>query len=241
MAAMGRYIERSLQRNGVWRSEGEQGKRARHDRRDGSGRAGPESHDRHRQRDHERQYELHGEERSELVDGGVVGSADQRGAEPPIGKEVTDRDHGGSERHHAERRSARAGARARACRRTRPPGAGRADRQEHRANRPTIAYRRRAFRRRGLLRPLGLIAMYSYYEARCARLTSRAPGRASSLLERQAQSNDGGSRREGNWPVADARAVSGARGGAFGSARRRRDARQKPSWITVFVERYAWR
>ena len=77
----------------------------------------------------------------------MVASADQRGAESAIGKEVADRDNGGSERHHPE------GGRREQVREHEHADerdglrAGCPDRQEERASRPTVAYGRRAFRR----------------------------------------------------------------------------------------------
>ena len=150
-----------------------------------------------------RQYELEGEERPELVDAGMIGPADERRTQPAIGKEVADCDHGGSERHHSERgRRELVREHDRADERDHL-GARRAHRQQHRANRTAIPYRGRAFRLGWLRRPphrpaasrstaagvelpseqscAATRAIYSYYEARCARLTSRAPGPASSL------------------------------------------------------------
>ena len=92
---------------------------------------------------------------------GSVGFADQRRAQAAVGKEVSDGDHGGSERDHAE------GGRQEQVRehdRADEPdhlGGGRADRQQRRAYRPAFPDRRWAIRLGRLLDPPGLIAAAS--------------------------------------------------------------------------------
>ena len=85
-------------------------------------------------------------QRPELVQAGVVGPADERRSQTPIGKEVPDCDHSGSERHHAER-----GRRELVYEHERADesdhlSARRADRQQHGANCTAIAYGRRTLR-----------------------------------------------------------------------------------------------
>ena len=130
----------------MWRPECEQGQRTHHDRRNRSRRAGPVSHGRHAQRDHGRQQELEGKERAELVDGGVAGPADQRRAKATVGKEITHRDHGESERDPAE------GGRRKQVRQHQHAderdhlGSGGADRQQDRADCAAFPDPRWAFR-----------------------------------------------------------------------------------------------
>jgi hypothetical protein len=101
-------------------------------------------------------HELHGEKRSEFVDGRIFGYADQRGAKLAVGKERADRDDGRSQRHHSERRR-REQVREQQCADERGHlSGGLTGRQQHRADCASIAYVRRALGPRRLLYPRAL-------------------------------------------------------------------------------------
>jgi hypothetical protein len=68
--------------------EGQERERAGHDRRNRADRSRLRSDGRRPQRDRARQHELHGENRSEFVDGRIFRFAGQRGASPPSAKNV---------------------------------------------------------------------------------------------------------------------------------------------------------